>query len=156
MNRQSSPSIRPRRTPGQEFNAGARVAWALTKLTGAGERPVRRDHLVEVVGLPIDDAPGLVRPFYRTVTHDGLIEIDRSAVGPPRYRVELDGHPHPSSGGGCAPDMFQLTLATGKPVHAESVCPVTGFFAEIAELEGATAPSVHAARRGWLTSLSRC
>ncbi|MBB5857004.1 organomercurial lyase [Amycolatopsis umgeniensis] len=96
--------------------AAVRIAWAATKLTRAGRHPIAIGRLAATVGMDPAEAHRLM-DLMGYVIRDGLVVMDRGSrpgpadrTGSDRYRV----------------DLFLLAVATGEPVHADSVCPATG------------------------------
>lgn len=102
----------------------ARAAWAMLKLTAAGDRPVGVDRLGEAIGLSPGDALGLVREYLDIEERDGMVHLNLGSTGTPRYHVQIGDRALDTDG--CAVDVFLLALATGAPVSAESACPATG------------------------------
>ncbi len=103
--------------------AAARLAWAALKLTRAGRHPVGVERLAAIVGV----TPAEVRRLVELIGFS--LHRDLVSTGPaPRgahHRLQ------PAEGTlGAGPDgtvdMFLLAIATGEPVHAAAVCPVTG------------------------------
>ncbi|MFI6306535.1 organomercurial lyase [Amycolatopsis thailandensis] len=95
--------------------AAVRIAWAATKLTRAGRHPIAIGRLAATVGMDPAEAHRLM-DLMGFVIRDGLVVMDRGSrpgparAGSDRYQV----------------DLFLLAVATGEPVHADSVCPATG------------------------------
>jgi alkylmercury lyase len=108
-----------------ELANASRAAFAMLKLTRAGEVPASAADLAREAEVAESDVIGLAQRWLRVDERNGLANLDQSPAGPSRYRVEIADR-EISSGGGCSVDTFLLTLATGLPVHVEATCPATG------------------------------
>jgi alkylmercury lyase len=110
---------------GDKQNA-ARVAWATSKLSQAGQRPVSLERLATQLGLEVPETARLLHLIWqgRIDVRDGMVRLDVAPAGSRRYRVHADGRPV-GAGKGCGVDMYLLALALGRPIHAEATCPAT-------------------------------
>jgi alkylmercury lyase len=107
-----------------ERTVAARLAWATTKLTGAGRHPVPVARLAAEVGVSAADARRLAASIGFTLDGEAVV-MAWPPAGERRYLVRV-GDRVLDSGRGCSVDVFLLAIATGEPVKAESTCPATG------------------------------
>jgi alkylmercury lyase len=116
---------------GDEQNA-ARVAWATTKLSEAGQRPVSLDQLATQLGLDVPETERLLHLIWRERVdlRDGMVRLNVTPAGPRRYRFDVGGRPV-GAGKGCSVAVVDLDvdLTLGLDRTDAEACAQQPFFA---------------------------